>query len=287
MPEQAKTVHLRDKTYRAKRKVLDMVVRAGMGHLSSAFSCAEILTVLYYDTMNVDAHDPDWAERDRLVISKNHASIMQYPILADLGFFDKAELETFLAPSIGKQCNLGSHAKLSIPGIDFAGGSLGIGLGVAAGIAYAAKLDGNTHLTFCLLGDGECCEGSVWEAAMFAAHYKLSNLIAVVDRNRLAITDFTENMLALEPFMEKWQAFGWEARTCDGHDIEKLINCLQDVRNRQSDRPLCIAANTVKGKGIDFIEDKLNWHGAAPKCNDIDKAYAELERERNWYECNP
>jgi len=280
-------VYLRDKTYQAKRKVLDMVVRAGMGHLSSAFSCAEILSILYYDAMNVDPCNPSWIQRDRLVISKNHASIMQYPILADLGFFDVPELETFLTPIMNQRYYLGSHAKLSIPGVDFAGGSLGIGLGVAAGIAYAAKVDGNAYLTFCLLGDGECCEGSVWEAAMFAAHYSLDNLIAIVDRNQLAITDFTENMLALEPFAEKWQSFGWETRTCDGHNIGELLDCLQDVRNRQISRPLCIIANTVKGKGIGFIENKLNWHGAAPKQDNIDKAYAELERERDRYECNP
>lgn len=279
--------YLREKTYRAKQKVLKMVCRAGMGHLSSAFSCAEILTVLYYTVMRVDPNTPDLAARDRFIISKNHASVMQYPILADLGFFREEELEAFLAPAPGQVHPFGSHAKLSIPGVDFAGGSLGIGLGAAAGIAYAAKFDQSPYLTFCLLGDGECGEGSVWEAAMFAAHYQLDNLIAVVDRNRLAITDFTESMLALEPLRDKWQAFGWETRFCSGHDIGDLLSCLQDVRTRKNGKPLCVIADTIKGKGIDFIENQLNWHGAAPKGADAARAYASLEKERRQYECNP
>lgn len=282
----AKIKYLRKKTYRAKRKVLEMVCRTGMGHLSSAFSCAEILTVLYYEVMRIDVDAPDSALRDRLIISKNHASVMQYPILADLGFFQEEELETFLSPVTGQAHYFGSHAKLSIPGVDFAGGSLGIGLGAAAGIAYAAKFDRHPNLTFCLLGDGECAEGSVWEAAMFSAHYQLDNLIVIVDRNRLAITDFTETMLALEPLEDKWKAFGWETRRCNGHDIGELRSCFQDVREREVGKPLCVIADTVKGKGIDFIEDRLNWHGAAPKGMDIAKAYASLEREQKWYECN-
>lgn len=283
---EARTRYLRDKTYQAKRKVLDMVCQAGMGHLSSAFSCAEILTVLYYEIMNIDPQYPDLPVRDRLIISKNHASVMQYPILADLGFFPASELESFLAPTLGQTHYFGSHSKLSIPGVDFAGGSLGIGLGVAAGIAYAAKFDGNSYMTFCLLGDGECGEGSVWEAAMFAAHNELSNLIAIIDRNRLAITDFTESMLALEPLTDKWKSFGWEVCRCNGHRIDGLISCLGDVRNRKSKKPLCVIADTVKGKGVEFIEGQLNWHGAVPKKGDIDVAYASLERERCWYECD-
>lgn len=278
--------YLREKTCRAKERVLDMVCRAGMGHLSSAFSCAEILSVLYYRIMCVNPDTPDLAERDRLVISKNHASVMQYPILADLGFFPENELEAFLSPVLGQAHQFGSHAKNSLPGVDFSGGSLGIGLGVAAGIACAAQYDQKSFLTFCLLGDGECDEGSVWEAAMFAAHYRLGNLIAIVDRNRLAITGFTETMMALEPLADKWRAFGWEVRSCNGHDIGELLACLQDVHNRVNEKPLCVIANTVKGKGVEFIEDQLNWHGAAPKGEDIARAKASLEKERQRYECN-
>lgn len=277
---------LRDKTCRAKKKVLDLVCRAGMGHVTSAFSCAEILAVLYYEIMQLDADNPEAAARDRFIISKNHASVMQYPILADLGFFQERELERFLAPAPGETRCFGSHAKLSIPGVDFAGGSLGIGLGVAAGIAYAGKFDQNPYLTFCLVGDGECAEGSIWEAAMFAAQYQLDHLVAVIDRNQLAITDFTEGMMALEPLEDKWRAFGWECRRCNGHDLQELLSCLQDVRTRTGGKPLCVIADTVKGKGIDFMENQLNWHGAAPKGADIAKACASLEKEQHWYECN-
>lgn len=286
MQVKADVKFLRHKTSCAKRKVLDLVCRAGMGHLTSAFSCAEILAVLYYGIMRIDPSTPKLESRDRLIISKNHASVMQYAILADLGFFQMEELDFFLTPASGQAHFFGSHAKLSIPGVDFAGGSLGIGLGTAAGIAYAAKFDQSSYTVFCLLGDGECCEGSIWEAVMFASHYHLDNLVAIVDRNRLAITDFTETMLALEPLEEKWRSFGWETRRCDGHDIEKLLSCLEDVRNRRNGKPLCIIADTVKGKGVDFMENQLNWHGAAPKAENIAAAYAALERERQWYECN-
>jgi transketolase len=271
---------VRRKTYEAKKAVLDMVVAAGTGHLSSAYSCAEILSVLYYQVMRVDSKRPGWGERDRFIMSKNHASVMQYPILSDLGFFGKERLSTFLSADGSV---FAAHSSLSIPGVDFAGGSLGIGLGVAAGLAYAAKYQGNEAFTFCLVGDGECYEGSIWESAIFAAHYKLNNLIAFIDRNKLAIVDYTEGMIALDPLNDKWQSFGWEVRSCNGHDIEALLNCLQDIRERESDKPLVIIADTIKGKGISFIENQLNWHGAVPKQNDIARAYADLQKELVQY----
>lgn len=276
-----KISYLRNKVNMSKHKVLDLCVKAGMGHVSSAYSCAEILCVLYYSVMNIRPDEPDYENRDRFIMSKNHASIMQYPILADMGFIKPEELDDFLSP---EGSMFGSHSKLAIPGVDFAGGSLGLGIGVAAGIAYAAKSDKKDYKIYCLLGDGELYEGSVWESVMFASHNNLSNLVAIVDRNKLAITDYTENMLRLESIIEKWKAFGWEVISCNGHDIRQLLDVFERAGNRKSDTPLVIIADTEKGKGIDFIEGKLNWHGAAPKKEQVESAYNSLEKEVKSYE---
>jgi transketolase len=265
--------YLREKVYNAKRKVLEMCVSAGKGHLTTAYSCAEILTVLYYDVMRIDPRNPQWADRDRFIMSKNHGSVMQYPILADLGFFPESELTTFMADGT----RLGGHSKLSIKGADFAGGSLGIGLGVGAGLVYAAKSDGKDWYTFVLVGDGEAYEGSIWEAAMFAGHHKLKNLVAILDRNRLACTDFTVNLVNQEPFADKWRSFGWDAVEVNGHDLGELLEVFGNVRERESDKPLMIIADTIKGNGIDFMIDKPLWHGKAPGGSDAERAFAELE----------
>jgi transketolase len=244
-----------------------------MGHLTSAYSCAEIVSALYYGIMRHDPQNPKWDERDRFILSKNHGSLMLYPILADLGYFPENELMTFMRDGT----RLGAHSKLTLEGIDFAGGSLGIGLGVGAGLAYAAKMDRKDWLTFVLVGDGECHEGAVWEAAMFAAHNKLGNLTAIVDRNRLCVTDFTEKILRLEPQMDKWLAFGWEAREVNGHDVAQVLAVFDDIRNRGEERPLAIIADTIKGNGIDFMSNALFFHGTAPKGDQIERAIAQIE----------
>lgn len=274
--DRLKEQEIKAKVNIAKRRVLDMCVSAQKGHLTTAYSCAEIIAVLYYAVMRIDPQDPKWRERDRFVLSKNHGSVMTYPILADLGFFDVSELDTFMADGT----RLGGHSKLCLPGVEFAGGSLGIGLGVAVGMAYAAKLDHESWLTFCLIGDAECDEGAIWEAAMLAGHHKLNNLVGILDRNRLGVTGFTEDLLRLEPLSAKWTAFGWDVKEIDGHNIAAIMDALSDIRSPERERPLMIIANTTKGHGIDFMSDKPLCHGEAPKANDIERAYAQLEVNR-------
>lgn len=260
----------------AKRKVLDMCVAAGKGHVTTAYSCAEVVAVLYYAIMRIDPLNPAWEERDRFIMSKNHGSVMAYPILADLGFFDVAELDAFMADGT----RLGGHSKLCLPGVDFAGGSLGIGLGVAVGLAYAAKMDQKDWLTYCLIGDAECYEGSIWEAAMLAGHHKLGNLVTILDRNRLGVTGFTEDLLRLEPLADKWSAFGWDVKEVDGHNIEELLSVLSNIRERKGTKPLMIIAHTIKGHGIDFMSNAPRCHGEPPKAKDIERAYTQLEVNR-------
>lgn len=259
----------------AKLKVLEMCVNAGLGHLTSAYSCAEILAVLYYQVMKHDPKNPGDPNRDRFIMSKNHGSVMLYPILADLGYFPTSELGNYMQD----RERLSGHSHNILPGIEFSGGSLGIGLGVGAGLAYALKTDNIGSRVFVLVGDGECYTGSTWEAAMFAAHNNLSNLTAIIDRNWLACTDFTENILRLEPFSSKWQAFGWDVKHVDGHNIEALLESLQSDQNAISNKPLVIIADTVKGKGIDFMEGDPFSHGQIPKAANVEKAYACLRGE--------
>lgn len=271
-------VNLEEKVMSAKEACLEMCIGAGVGHVTSAFSCAEIVATLYYDIMNIDPKNPSWSQRDRFVMSKNHGSVITYPILADLGFFPREQLTQFLKDG----SFLGIHTKPSVPGADFSGGSLGIGLGMACGMAYVAKLNGEKWLTFCLVGDGECYEGSIWEASMFASANELSNLIVIVDRNQMAITDFTEKMLPFHSLEEKWRSFGWEVRTIkNGHDIVQIKTALTDIRYRQG-KPLCLVANTIKGHGIDFMESAPLWHGRAPGGEQAKLAIEQLTGGKLW-----
>ncbi len=268
-------IKLREKIKEAKHKCLEMCVNAEVGHVTSAFSCVEIVASLYYEIMNINPQIPGWKDRDRFIMSKNHGSVITYPILADLGFFSQSELDFFLKNG----SKLGIHSKVNVPGVDFAGGSLGIGLGVACGLAYAAKLNKENWITFTLIGDGECYEGSIWEAAMFAGHYNLNNLIVIIDRNQMCITNFTEKLLRLEPLADKWEAFNWETITINGHDTDQILAALSGVRERKNPKPLCIIADTIKGNGLTSISNKLFWHGAAPKGDQAKIAFEELERE--------
>ena len=256
-----------------RNQTLGMCVKAGTGHVTSSFSCAEILVALYYgDILHYDISNPKWEDRDRFILSKGHASPILYAVLADLGFFSESEIWKFC------QANgmFGVHLQNDVPGVEITSGSLGHGLGIAAGMALAAKLDKKHHLVFTLLGDGECYEGSTWESAMFAGHHQLNNLVAIVDRNWLCVTDFTENCVRLNPFDQKWEAFGWEVAVIDGHSFEDIFSALNAVRSRQATSPLVIIANTVKGKGVSFMENKPLWHGIAPKGKEAELAKMEL-----------
>lgn len=267
---------LKKKARDIRKLVLEMCVRAGTGHVSSCFCCAEILVSLYYGGILMFKPDePKWEVRDRFVLSKGHASPILYAILADLGFFPKEELNKFCrADGI-----FGVHLQNDVPGVEITSGSLGQGLGIAAGMAKAAKMDKKQCRIFTLLGDGECYEGSIWEAAMFASHHSLNNLVAIIDRNQMCVTGFTEQIVRLAPLDEKFRAFGWEARTIDGHSFEELLSALNRFSLGETDQPLAIIANTVKGKGVSFMENEPRWHGLAPCGKEAEKAKAELEKE--------
>jgi len=255
-----------------RQQALEMVARSGKGHIGGSFSCAEILVSLYYDgILRYDPKNPDWEDRDRFILSKGHACPALYPILADVGYFPLSDLDTY--------CQEGSifegHANGKVPGIELTTGSLGHGLGIGVGLALAAKLDDKKYRTFVLLGDGECYEGSVWEAANFASHHKLDNLIAIVDRNQQCVLDFTEDCNKLEPFAQKWGAFGWHYLCIDGHSYHALNTALQIVHI--TDKPLVIIANTIKGKGVSFMEKNLIWHHQIPNEEELQQARGELK----------
>jgi len=258
-----------------KNQVLDMCVKAGTGHVNTAFSSAEILVALYYgEILRFDPKNQEWKERDRFILSKGHASVLLYPILADLGFFPEDELNRF-NQSDGI---FAVHLQHSVPGVEITSGALGHGFGVAAGLALAAKMNRELHMTFALLGDGECYEGSIWETAMFASHNRLNNLVAILDRNYLCATDFTENSVALEPMDEKWKACGWNVINIDGHSFEEIFEALNGFRSRKSSKPLIIIAHTRKGKGVEFLSDVPLWHSLAPKGQQAIEAKNELNK---------
>lgn len=267
---------LENKAIQLRKEMLEIYEKAGVGHITSGFSCMELLVALYYaDILNYDEQNPDWEERDHFILSKGHGSTALYPILADVGYFPKEELW---------QCTrensiLGICLNGNVPGVEMTAGSLAIGFGVAAGLAKAKKLNREKSLVFVMLGDAECYEGAVWETAMFAGHNRLNNLIAIVDRNYLACTDFTENMLELEPFADKWRAFGWKVKEINGHNIPEIIGTLDGCHSFPRSGPLVIIANTVKGKGVSFIENIPLMHGEAVKGEKIPLAMAELTRK--------
>ena len=256
-----------------RKQLFEMVMRTKKGHVPSSFSCAEVLIALFYGgILRYQTGRPDDPGRDRIIVSKGHAAMALYPILADIGFVAEAELENFTR----KDCLLRMYADPSIPGIDSISGSLGHGLGIASGMALAAKQDGRDQRAFVILGDGECYEGSVWESAAFASHQQLDNLIGIVDRNSLAIMGPTEQLLRLESIEEKFKSFGWETTTINGHSYREILTALSRI-GRTHGRPLAIVANTVKGKGISFMENKSEWHNRMPDAAQQEQARRDLQ----------
>jgi transketolase len=255
-----------------RREVFEMVLRQHEGHVPSSFSMAEILVTLYYGgILRWTRGNASAPERDRLIISKGHAAMALYPILADIGYFPREELERFAQPG----GLLGMYADIRIPGIEGISGSLGHGLGMACGFCYAARAAGQSHRSFVVLGDGECYEGSVWESAMFAAHHGFDNLVAIVDRNALCILGETEQFVRMEPLDEKWRAFGWHVERVDGHSLSELSAAFELI-GRTGGRPLAIVADTVKGKGISFMEGRSEWHNRMPDAAQVEQARKEL-----------
>lgn len=253
---------------------LETALSGKKGHIPPAYSWADIASVLFYGgVMRFDPKRPKWEGRDRLLLSKGHACLTLYAALSDLGFFPREELKSFA----GHGSLLPGHPDFEIPGVENASGSLGHGLGVGAGMALAARIDKAEWRTFVVLGDGECQEGSIWEAAMFAGHNKLHNLIAIVDVNGLGATDYTKNYNSLEPAADRFASFGWETAEHDGHDLPGLRKILQGARDRVSGKPFALIARTTKGKGVDFMENSPLWHHRMPKGNEVVQARAQLQ----------
>jgi len=266
---------LQDRSAWLRRTLFDMVMRSRKGHIPSSFSCAETLLTLFYGGVLRYAHGaPNHPHRDRLIVSKGHAAMALYPILADIGYVPEEELENFTR----KESLLRMYADPGIPGIDSITGSLGHGLGVAAGYALASRQDGRDQRAFAVLGDSECYEGSVWESALFGAHHGLDNLVTIVDRNGLAIMGQTEELLALDSLEEKFRAFGWHALSVDGHSYTALQSAFGQLGNTDG-KPLAIIAQTVKGKGISFMENRSEWHNRMP--DDEQEARARQDLQTN------
>ncbi len=260
---------------RLRQHIIEMTCRAASGHPGGSLSAADIITVLYFHQLKYNPHDPTWPDRDRFVMSKGHAAPVLYAALAEAGFFPVKYLQTLRQVGSSLQ---GHVDMLSLPGIEMSTGSLGQGLSSANGMALAGRLDKKSYHVYCLLGDGECQEGQVWEAAMTAGHHKLGNLTAIIDRNKYQIDGRVEDIKSIEPLADKWKAFGWETIKCDGHDFKSLIGAL-DKAVKIRKKPSVIIADTVKGKGVSFMEDRpLDYHGKAPTADEEKRALAEICR---------
>jgi transketolase len=256
---------------RVRKDILNQTHLAGSGHPGGSFSSTEILVTLYCHIMKHDPSHPRWADRDRFVLSKGHAAPALYAILAHCGYFSRDELISFR--KLGSL--LQGHPDINTPGIDVSTGSLGQGLSIANGLALAAKMDDKKFRTFVLLGDGECDEGQVWEAAMLSSHYHLDNLCAIIDRNQFQIDNETEKIIALEPLSAKWESFGWNVITVNGHNFADLI-CALDHIPAVPGKPTMIIATTIKGRGISFMECQNSFHGRCLSMDEMKTAFREL-----------
>ena len=269
------TESLIEKSKWLRKQLLELVVSTQKGHIPSSYSCAEIVVALFYGGyLNYNAKNPDDENRDRILVSKGHAAMVLYPILADLGFFPESELKNFCKPD----GLLRMYADNSIPGIESITGSLGHGLGIAAGYALRAKRDKKDFRSFVILGDGECYEGSIWETALFASSYNLDNLVTVVDRNRLCIMDETENCVKLDDLAKKWDAFGWETYVVGGHSYASILPVLDKIKLSTTGKPKAIISNSIKGKGISFMEGQPLWHNKMMNEEQVIAATLELEK---------
>ena len=254
--------------------IIKAVYNAQSGHPGGSLSCADILTVLYFNQMNINPEEPKADGRDRFVLSKGHCSPALYSTLARRGYFSEKQLESFRK----LESNLQGHPDMNkVPGVDMTSGSLGQGLSVANGMALSSKMDSMGYRVYCLLGDGEIEEGQVWEAAMTASHYKLDNLCVIIDNNNLQIDGEIDKVMNPYPIDEKFRSFGFQVINIDGHDIDEIIKAF-DVAKNIKEKPTCIIAKTIKGKGVSFMENQVNWHGKAPNEEQYNQAMKELEK---------
>lgn len=266
--------NLTETARKIRHDIIDTTVWAGGAHIGGGLSIVEILTILYFKYLNIDPSKPDWEDRDRVVLSKGHGGAGYAPVLANRGYFDRGELKDFNH----FMSNFGMHLdSLKVKGVDVSTGSLGHGLSMAVGLAIGARLQKKTWKTYCILGDGECNEGSVWEAAMSAAHFRVTNLITFVDRNRLMIDGKTEEIMAVEPFTDKWRSFGFIVKEIDGHSYTALSEAI-DYALEEQKAPVIIVANTTKGKGVDFMENQVKWHYGSIDSELAEKAHTSVDR---------
>jgi transketolase len=263
---------LKAKALQIRSSILTMVHEANSGHIGGSFSAADLVVGLYYEIMRHDPTNPAWPERDRFILSKGHCAPVIYAVLADCGYFPKEDLARFRRPGSHLQ---GHPYQPKTPGIEASTGTLGLGLSTALGMALGAKLRNQSHFYYVLCGDGELQEGQIWEAALFGNKYKLDNVIAFVDRNYLQTDGNTEDVMPLDPLVDKWRAFGWNASEIDGHDFGQIFEAVERARNGQG-KPTMIVANTIKGKGVSFMENQAEWHSGPPTVEQYTRALEEL-----------
>jgi transketolase len=255
-----------------RRHIVEMICAAKSGHPGGSLSAVETLVTLYYDVMNHDPAKPDWEDRDRFILSKGHAAPVLYSVMAQMGYTPEDQLNTLRKLGSIYQ---GHPDKRFIPALEASTGSLGQGLSIACGMSCAAKLDKKTWRTYVVLGDGEIQEGQIWEAAMFGAFHKLDNVVAIVDYNKIQLDGWIKDILNLEPLVDKWRAFGWHVIDVDGHDIAALQAAFAEAENTKG-KPTALIANTIKGKGVSFMENNPKWHGVAPTAAELEMALKEL-----------
>jgi transketolase len=263
---------LKAKAVQIRSSILTMVHEANSGHIGGSFSAADLVVGLYYHTMRHDPANPAWPERDRFILSKGHCAPVIYAVLADCGYFPSTDLARFRRPGSHLQ---GHPYQPKTPGVEASTGTLGLGLSTALGMALGAKLRNQSHFYYVLCGDGELQEGQIWEAALLGSKYKLDNVIAFVDRNYLQTDGNTEDVMPLNPLVEKWQAFGWNAFEIDGHDFGQIFDAIERAKEVRG-KPTMIVANTVKGKGVSFMENQAEWHSGPPTMEQYTKALEEL-----------
>ncbi len=258
---------------RLRRHIITMTGKAGSGHPGGSLSAVEIVTALYFKLLRHKPLDPQWSDRDRFILSKGHAAPLLYATLAECGYFPVDELSTLRQ----LDSRLQGHTDRTVtPGVEMSSGALGQGLSFAIGIALAGRLNSQKHRVYVLLGDGECDEGQIWEGAMAAAHFKMNNLVAIVDNNGLQIDGWNRDVMNLDPFAKKWQAFGWRVIEVDGHDLSQLIDAFNRAKLVKG-QPTVIIAHTVKGKGVSFMENNPDFHGKTPNAAEVKIALKELE----------
>ena len=273
MPSEKIITELKLKAKQLRKEILTIIYKAQSGHPGGSLSAIDMLVALYYYKLNIKPKDSKWEDRDRFVLSKGHCSPAIYSVLADRGFFPKAELEGYR--KIGRM--LQGHPELNTPGIEFAGGSLGQGISFSVGLALAGKIDKKNYKVYAMIGDGETQEGVVWEASMAAAHYKLNNLVVILDKNQVQQTGKVKDVMDIGNAAEKWKAFGFNVLEINGHDMKECVSALDKATSFNNNKPTIIVSNTIKGKGVSFMELNHKFHGKSPNEEEYKKAIKEIE----------